>query len=97
MVTVRVVPGIRDESSVQLCCSVTDTGVGIPPDKLSSVFEPFTQADGSFTRKFGGLGIGLSIASRVVQLLGGSLKVESSPDGSTFSFAVSCGIDEAGA
>jgi len=97
-VAVRVEPGVRDEKSVQLRCSVTDTGIGIPAEIQACIFEPFTQADGSKTRKFGGLGIGLSIAGRMVKLMGGSLNVESSQGGgSTFSFAVSCGIDGAGA
>jgi len=92
-VVVRIEPGLRDETSVQLRCSVIDTGVGISPEQHSSIFEPFTQADGSNTRAFGGLGIGLSIASRMVQMMGGAIHVESgSSGGSTFRFAVGCGI-----
>ena len=92
-VAVRIEPGFQDDSSVQLCFTVTDTGIGIPPEIQASIFEPFTQADSSKKRKFGGLGIGLSIASRVAQMMGSSLNVESGSGGSTFSFAVSCGID----
>jgi signal transduction histidine kinase len=93
---VSIEPGTREETSVQLRCSVTDTGIGIPPENQSSIFEPFLQGDASSTRKFGGLGIGLSIASRVVQMMGGSIHVESSPGGgSTFSFAITCAIDPA--
>jgi signal transduction histidine kinase len=93
-VVVRIEPGARDETSVQLCCSVTDTGIGIAPEKQLSIFEPFVQGDASNSRKFGGLGIGLSIACRLVQMMGGSIKVESSPGGgSKFSFVVGCGIE----
>jgi|GEM_PF-2312895 len=95
-VSVSIAPGTREETSVQLRCSVTDTGIGIPPENQSSIFEPFLQGDSSSTRKFGGLGIGLSIASRVVQMMGGSIHVESSPGGgSTFRFAITCAIDPA--
>jgi len=95
-VSVSIAPGTREETSVQLRCSVIDTGIGIPPENQSSIFEPFLQGDSSSTRKFGGLGIGLSIASRVVQMMGGSIHVESSPGGgSTFRFAITCAIDPA--
>jgi two-component system, sensor histidine kinase and response regulator len=67
--------------------SVRDTGVGIPLDRQKSVFEAFTQADGSTTRTYGGTGLGLTIASQLVGLMGGRLWVESEPGkGSTFHF-----------
>ena len=95
-VCLRIMPGVHKESSVQLLCSIADTGIGISAEKQSSIFKPFTQADGSFTRKFGGLGIGLSIADRLVQMMGSSLAVESAPGcGSTFSFSVLCTLDPA--
>ena len=93
MVTVSIEAGQMDDNTIQLLCSVTDTGIGIPKEKQSLIFEPFTQADGSSKRKFGGLGIGLSIASRILQMMGSTLTVESSPsNGSRFNFAVTCGI-----
>jgi signal transduction histidine kinase len=92
-VVARIEPGEREEQCIQLNCSVTDTGIGVTPETQSVIFEPFTQADGSTKRAFGGLGIGLSIASRVVQMMGGSILVAENPGGgSRFSFTVSCGI-----
>ncbi len=69
-----------------LIFSVSDTGIGIPEDKLAAVFEEFSQADNSTTRNYGGTGLGLSISKRFCQMLGGDLTVSSQPGvGSTFS------------
>ncbi len=69
--------------------SVTDTGIGIPQDKLQSLFESFTQVNSSDTRKFGGTGLGLSISKQLVELQGGSISVESKEgSGTTFSFVI---------
>jgi len=72
---------------VLLHCSVTDTGIGIPPEKRDAIFEPFVQGDGSANRRYGGTGLGLAIASDIVRLMGGSVWVESEVGrGSAFHF-----------
>jgi signal transduction histidine kinase len=79
----------RRDRSVRLRFCVADTGVGIPAEQQGSVFEAFQQADGSSTRRFCGTGLGMTIASSLVTLMGGRLWVDSRPGvGSTFSFTV---------
>jgi signal transduction histidine kinase/CheY-like chemotaxis protein len=82
-------------SGVVMNASVKDTGVGIPLSRQVSIFEPFTQVDGSVTRTFGGTGLGLTISSQLVRLMGGRLSVESEPGvGSNFHFTANFGLAE---
>ena len=86
---------IREETDTDILLhfSVHDTGIGITPEKQKAVFEPFTQADNSMTRKFGGTGLGLTICTRLVEMMGGSIWLESEAGkGSTFHFTSRFGL-----
>jgi signal transduction histidine kinase/CheY-like chemotaxis protein/HPt (histidine-containing phosphotransfer) domain-containing protein len=92
-VTVRVKSEPLSDSEVLLKFAVIDTGIGIAPEKLISIFDAFSQADCSTTRRFGGTGLGLAICDRLVRLLGGSIWVSSEiGKGSEFNFSVKAGI-----
>jgi signal transduction histidine kinase/DNA-binding response OmpR family regulator len=88
-VLIHVACAGQDTQQARMRIAVEDTGVGIPEDKLDLVFEKFTQADASATRRFGGTGLGLSISRQLVEMMGGEIGVESHEGaGSTFWFTV---------
>jgi len=77
------------ENAVTLCFAVIDSGIGLTPEQLKIIFQPFAQADSSITRNFGGTGLGLSISQDLVRLMGGELEVKSTPgQGSRFAFSL---------
>ncbi|RZL30470.1 MAG: hypothetical protein EOP35_23755 [Rubrivivax sp.] len=81
---------------LRLRAAVTDTGIGMTREQIGQIFDPFTQADGSITRRYGGTGLGLTIVQRLVTLMGGEVQVESQPDvGSSFSFEIALGWAQA--
>ncbi len=90
-VWLRVEQGAVDERGVELLASVQDTGIGISPEQQAKLFQAFEQADSSITKRYGGTGLGLVISRKLVQLMGGDIRLESKPGlGSTFSFYAWC-------
>jgi len=90
-VVLRVDADLSEARDLSLRITVQDTGTGIPADKLLSIFDKFTQADGSVSRKYGGTGLGLAITQKLVELHGGEISVESELGrGSTFAVILPC-------
>jgi PAS domain S-box-containing protein len=95
-VAVDVTCDASSDHIAKLLFKVSDTGIGIPAEKHALIFEPFTQSDGSSTRKYGGTGLGLSVCKRLVELMGGKIWLESAAGrGSTFYFTVPFGLPNA--
>jgi len=94
-IVVSVTEEAAKDGQVCLHVAVADTGMGIPLDRQAKIFDAFSQADGSTSRKFGGTGLGLTISTRLVKMMGGRIWVESEPGkGSTFHFTAWLGIQE---
>ena len=92
-IVVKVEKNGRSDEDFEAHFLVSDTGIGIPRDKLKVIFEPFTQVDASMTRSYGGTGLGLAIASQLTELMNGRLWVESEVGcGSTFHFLIPLGL-----
>jgi PAS domain S-box-containing protein len=88
-IVVRTVVDSKSDDEIKLLFSVSDTGIGIPREQQKYVFERFTQADGSTTRRFSGTGLGLAISTQLVKLMGGEIGLQSEVDkGSTFWFTI---------
>src|SRR5439155_23478874 len=95
-ILVQVELASQDADTSVLHYFVSDSGIGIAKDKQVDIFQPFRQADGSTTRRFGGTGLGLAISSTLVDLMGGRIWVESTPhEGSTFHFTARMGVSDA--
>ncbi|MDM8537655.1 ATP-binding protein, partial [Desulfobacterales bacterium HSG17] len=88
-ISVRIDPFLEADISQMLHFAVSDTGIGIPSEKLDTIFDPFIQAESSTSRRFGGTGLGTTISKQLVELMGGKIWAESEPGkGSTFHFTV---------
>ena len=94
-VVVHVARNSLNAGCAEVLFKISDTGIGVSPEKQAAIFEGFTQSDGSSTRKYGGTGLGLAISSRLVELMHGKIWVESRLDhGSTFCFTVQLPVSE---
>jgi len=90
-----VVKDLLSDDEIELGFELRDTGIGIPADKLSKLFEAFSQVDSSTTRKYGGTGLGLVICERLLSLMGGNITVASEPGiGTTFQFSIKCKVSK---
>jgi PAS domain S-box-containing protein len=88
-IVIRAIVDEKKEDTSRILFSITDTGIGIPQDRQKAIFERFIQVDSSSTRKYGGTGLGLTISSELVKLMGGEIGVQSEPgQGSTFWFTI---------
>ncbi len=93
-IVLRIQLESQENGSVVLAFSVSDTGIGIPYQQQESIFSSFTQADSSNTRAYGGTGLGLTISAQLVEMMGGTISVESEPgNGSIFTFDVGLALD----
>jgi two-component system sensor histidine kinase RpfC len=94
-ITLRISPMSTDESRTSLRFEVTDTGTGIPQDKLKVIFDPFTQASDSISRTYGGTGLGTTICKNLVELMGGTIGIDSTLNvGTTFWFEIPFSVNK---
>ena len=90
-ITIRVATKLGSNNQVVIKCTIEDTGIGISPERLENIFNPFVQEDASTTRRFGGTGLGLSISKQLTQLMGGDIQVKSE-FGRGSQFSVTCHV-----
>jgi PAS domain S-box-containing protein len=93
IISTRLLKAEKDQVSLEFL--VSDTGIGLTPEQINTLFEAFTQADSSTTRKYGGTGLGLTICKSLIEMMGGEIRVKSdSGQGSTFSFTATFGLEK---
>jgi len=89
MIKMNAVVQDVDDDSVTMCFEIKDSGIGISPEQIEKIFDPFMQAESGITRKFGGSGLGLAISKNIVEMMGSKLSIDSTPGvGSKFSFEI---------